>query len=61
MGHRSKCPDCGTEQSATKFQEHGCWFCNQDDENRATESEFADFMALDEDDRWRALWEASRR
>ena len=57
MSRKVKCPECYTEQYKSSFDRCGCWFCSQQEDTERVEEAFQNFMGLDEEDRWRKLWE----
>lgn len=57
MSRKVVCPECCTEQYESSYDRHGCWFCSQQEDTKYVEEAFQNFMELNEEDRWRELWE----
>ena len=60
MSKRVECPVYGSRNSASRFESEGCWSCNQARDIRQELAEFEAFMSMDEEARWRELWEKTR-
>ena len=43
-----------------RFDAEGCWSCNQARDIRQEHAEFEAFMSMDEEARWREIWEKTR-
>ena len=57
MSKRINCPTCGAICNANTFAREGCWSCKQDSQQIIADAEFALFMELPEEERWRKLFE----
>lgn len=57
MSRKAECLICGTRQSAFQLEHHGCWACAREATEAEDQEAFETFMALDEEARWRLLWE----
>jgi hypothetical protein len=58
MGRHVNCPTCGSRCSASRFESDGCWSCNDRAERALVEASFEKFMEMDEQERWRLVFDA---
>ena len=57
MGKRFDCPVCGARTTLSRYERDGCWSCEAAEEKHEADGRFGAFMRLDEEERWRRLWE----
>lgn len=57
MSKRFDCPVCGARTTMARHEREGCWACSAAEERCEADETFAAFMRLDEEERWRRLWE----